>query len=453
MEGTEHTSVRSGLDPARPAKRKVRVLFVNDTTRNGGPGQSLYTILRFLDTSVVHRSVLVPREGVIAERLRAGKVVDDLTYLPNLVENPFEPWDRAIEREDFDAPGALKAIRLAGNVGRGALGLAQLASIVRRGGYDLIYCNGTTANFAGAAVARMTGVPALWHARYTSIAKPILGLHNRLARSPSVRRVICVSHASKRVFEAANAAEKVRVINNAVDTEEFAPDATRNRLKDELRLAPDTVMFGSHGRVLRPKGYPEMIRAAHLALSQMTHDERRRAHFCIVGDTPADFRVDHLAECRALAAELGITDKVHLLGFRKDVRDMVDGFDVAMVPSIYPDPLPRSVLESMALAKPVIAFAVGGVPEMVEQDVSGTLLPLEPPPSGALPDQSPVIDALAEQILRYLRDPDLRKRQGAAARARIEAKFGGRAHSRAVQNEIVWASGLSVAASAPTAGG
>lgn len=432
MESTEHTSVRSGLDPARKAKRKVRVLFVNDTTRNGGPGQSLYTILRFLDTSVVHRSVVVPREGVIAERLRAGNVVDDLSYLPNLVENPFEPWNRAIERADFDAPAPLKAVRLAGNVGRGALGLVELASMVRRGLYDLVYCNGTTANFAGGAVAAMTGVPALWHARYTSIAKGILPVHDRLARSAGVRRVICVSHASKRVFEAAGAAEKVRVINNAVDTDEFAPDPSRNRLKEELRLAPDTVVFGSHGRVLRPKGYPEMIRAAHLAMSRMTDDERRRAHVCIVGDTPADFRVDHLAECRELARELGIAEKVHLLGFRKDVREMVDGFDVAVVPSIYPDPLPRSVLESMALAKPVIAFDVGGVPEMLEHDVSGTLLPLEPP----------YVEALAGQLLRYLRDPGLRARQGAAARARIEAKFGGRAHARAVQNEIVWSAGL-----------
>jgi hypothetical protein len=65
--------------------------------------------------------------------------------------------------------------------------------------------------------------------------------------------------------------------------------------------------------------------------------------------------------------------------------------------------------------------------------VSGTLLPLQPPYE----------DALAAQFLRYLRDPDLRRRQGAAARTRIESKFGGRAHSRAVQNEIVWAAGLS----------
>lgn len=432
MERSEHTEGAAELPAARPARRKVRVLFVNDTTRNGGPGQSLYTILRFLDTSVVHRSVLLPREGVIAERLRAGNVIDDLTYLPNLIENPFEPWNRAIEREDLDASGAVKGVRLARNIGRATFGLFQLSSIVKRGGYDLIYCNGTTANFAGATVAAMTGVPALWHARYTSIPKSILPVHDRLARSRGVRRVICVSHASKLVFEAANAADKVRVVNNAVDTAEFAPKAGENLLKKELGLSADTVVFGSHGRVLRPKGYIEMIQAAHLALSLASEDERRRMHFVIVGDTPADFRVDHLGECRTLAKELRIEDKVSLLGFRKDVRDMVDGFDVAVVPSIYPDPLPRAVLESMALGKPVIAFDVGGVPEMLQHGVSGTLLPLEPP----------YPDALATQLLRYLRDPDLRRREGAAARRRIESKFGGRAHSRRVQNEIVWASGL-----------
>ena len=412
-------------------KRKVRVLFVNDTARNGGPGQSLYTILRFLDTEVVHRSVVLPREGVIAERFRAGGVVDDLQFLPNLVENPFEPWDRPIERTDFEASKPTKAVRLAGNVGRGAFGLYQLSSIARRGLYDLVYCNGTTANFAGGGVASFTGIPALWHARYTSIAPAIKPLHDRLAKSRGVRRVVCVSHASAKVF--AECPEKVRVINNAVDTDDFAPNPEHAaRLRKELGKDADTVVFGSHGRVLRPKGYIEMIQAAHAALGRMTPDERKRTHFVIVGDTPADFRVDHLGECRALVHELGIQDHFSLLGFRKDIRDVVDGFDVAVVPSIYPDPLPRSVLESMAVGKPVIAFDVGGVSEMLQNGTSGTLLPLEPP----------YVDALAEQFLRYLRDADLRIREGKAARARIEAHFSGRAHARRIQNEIVEAAGL-----------
>src|SRR5437868_2330059 len=128
--------------------RKVRVLFINDTARNGGPGRSLFYILKFLDPRVVHRSVVLPREGVIADLLRDGGVVDDLLFEPNLVENPFEPWRRAMERTDFDAPAPLRAARAVGNVARATFGLGRLTSLIRRGQFDLIYCNGTNADFA-----------------------------------------------------------------------------------------------------------------------------------------------------------------------------------------------------------------------------------------------------------------------------------------------------------------
>ena len=82
----------------------VRVLFINDTARNGGPGRSLHSILRFLDPAVVHRAVVLPRPGVIGDMLMEGRVTDELVYEPSIVENPIEPWDRAMERRDFDAP-------------------------------------------------------------------------------------------------------------------------------------------------------------------------------------------------------------------------------------------------------------------------------------------------------------------------------------------------------------
>ena len=72
-------------------------------------GQTSFYILRFLDTEIIHRSVVLPRPGVISELYLDGGVTEELHFLPDLVENPFEPWDRAIERDDFDAPAPLKA--------------------------------------------------------------------------------------------------------------------------------------------------------------------------------------------------------------------------------------------------------------------------------------------------------------------------------------------------------
>lgn len=411
-------------------RRKVRVLFINDTARNGGPGRSLFYILRFLDPEVVHRAVVLPREGVISELYASRGVTEDLLFEPNLVENPVEPWNRAMTRDDFDAPLAVRAVRAVGNVARGARAVFSLSSLVRRGCFDLVYCNGTNADYAGGAIARLSGAPALWHVRYTSLPKAVRGVHDRLAASEGVRRIVCVSKASAALFP--HCPEKVTVIHNALDVGEFDVSRVEPRLKKELGLPQEAVVFGSQGRVLPRKGYLEMVRAADKALGRMTDAERRLCHFAVLGDTPEDIRPDHVAECRALVKELGLERNVTFLGFKDDVKPYVADFDVAVVPSVYPDPLPRAVIEGMAMKKPVLAFDVGGVAEMLADGETGTLV------RGAPPD----VDGLADAMLRYLRDPALRARQGAAGRVRVEQHFDGARQAKKIQNEIVRASGL-----------
>jgi glycosyltransferase involved in cell wall biosynthesis len=418
-------------------RRKVRVLFINDTARNGGPGRSLFYILKFLDPEVVHRAVVLPRPGVISELYESRGVTEDLLFENDLVENPIEPWDRPMDRGDFDASLPVQGVRAVGNVLRATRAMVRLTSVIRRGMFDLVYCNGTNADFAGGALARMSGVPVIWHVRYTSLPKAVRGVHDRLAASKGVHTIICVSEASAGLFP--HCREKVRVIHNALDVAEFDFRGVTPALRKELGLAPDTVVFGSQGRILPRKGYAEMVQAAHLALGRMTETERSRVHFAVLGDTPEDIRPDHLAECRSLVEQLRIEDRFSFLGFKSDVKPYVTDFDVAVVPSVYADPLPRAVIESMALGKPVIAFDVGGVAEMLKDGTTGSLV------RGVPPD----VEGLATQMLRYLRDPALREAQGRAGRARVERDFDGKTQARRIQNEIVRASGLAAGGAEP----
>ncbi len=419
-----------------PPRARTKVLFINDTARNGGPGRSLHSILKFLDPEAIHRSVVLPRDGEIARLLTNDGVVDELHFVPDFVENPIEPWGRPIERRDLDAPALLKAARLAGSAFRGARALAHLTAMVRRERYDLVYCNGSTADFAGAVLAAFTGVPALWHVRYTSVPRAARRLHRRLSAGDGVRRIVCVSRASAALFP--HCPGKVAVIHNALDVGAFAAGSVGGTLRAELGLGPEVVVFGSHGRVLRRKGYLEMVRAAGATIAAI--GRRDAVAFVVVGDTPEDFRPDHVAECRALASELGIADRFHMLGFRADVRPIVADFDVAVVPSVYPDPLPRAVIESMAMSKPVIAFDVGGVGEMLEDGVTGELVRFEAiraageSAEGATAES---VERLAAAMIRYARDPALRERQGRCARERVERDFDARAHARRIQAEIV----------------
>jgi glycosyltransferase involved in cell wall biosynthesis len=427
-------------DDRNPAVRPaVRVLFINDTARNGGPGRSLHSILKFIDPRVVHRAVVLPRAGAVSELLARDSVADEIHYEPNMVENPIEPWGRAMQRGDFDAPWPLKAARFGGNIVKAIGALARLSAMVRRGRFDLVYCNGTNADFVGAAIAARTGVPALWHVRYTSVPRLVAPLHRRLSAGSGVRRIVCVSRSAASQFP--HCAGKVRVVHNALDLGAFDPLRVRGTLRAELGLAEGAIIFGSHGRVLRRKGYIEMIQAARLALDAMTGAERARVVFVVVGDTPEDFRPDHVAECRALAARLGLGAQVHMLGFRADVRPLVVDFDVAVVPSVYADPLPRAVIESMALGKPVVAFAVGGVVEIVQHGVTGELVPFEPRASmqGA---SSAAVDRLARAFVRYTRSDEIRAAHGRAARAKAVTHFDARPHAARIQSEILAAVGL-----------
>jgi glycosyltransferase involved in cell wall biosynthesis len=422
---------RSVNGVSAPPGRKVRVLFLNDTARNGGPGRSLHSILKFLDPGVVHRAVVLPRPGPVADLLAADGVADELRFEPNLVENPIEPWTRPMERRDFEAPAVLKGARLAGNVVKAARSIGRLAAATRAGRFDLVYCNGTNADFAGAVVARLTGVPALWHVRYTSVPAAAAPLHRWLSAGPSVARIVCVSEAAAGLFP--HCASKVRVIHNALDVASFDPDRIRPTLRVELGLPPGAVVFGSHGRVLRRKGYVEMVRAARLALDRVPEAP---LHFVVVGDTPEDFRPDHVEQCRRLAAEVGLHDRFRMLGFRSDVRPLVADFDVAVVPSVYPDPLPRAVIESMALGKPVVAFGVGGVAEMMHDGVTGEVVRFDAEGEGA---SAASVERLADAFVRYAGDAALRRTQGEAARLRVLRDFDARSHARRIQEEILQA--------------
>lgn len=415
-------------------RRKIRVLFLNDTARNGGPGRSLYFILRFLDPSVVVRGVALPRPGEISELLTGAsggtRVVDELHFVRNMVENPIEPWDRPMARADFAASPLVRSARFAGNVVRGGLAVAELSAILRRGRYDLLYCNGTNADFAGGVVARTTRVPVIWHVRYSSLPLLVRHVHDRLAESSGVARILCVSSASAALFP--RVPEKVRIIPNGLDLEEFGADRVRPRLRVELGISDETFVFGSQGRIVRRKGYVEMVRAAKIALDRMTAAERARCAFVVLGDTPEDFMPDHLEECRALVREVGVGEWFRFVGFRRDVKPYVADFNVAVVPSVYPDPLPRAVLESMAFGKPVVGFDVGGIAEMLVDEETGILV------RGLQPN----VEGLASAMLRYLREPNLAMRHGAAARSRVVRRFDGAALAKKIEEEIVRASRL-----------
>jgi glycosyltransferase involved in cell wall biosynthesis len=116
-------------------------------------------------------------------------------------------------------------------------------------------------------------------------------------------------------------------------------------------------------------------------------------------------------ELEAIRESLESRDDIVFLGYREDASRLLDDADICVVPSVWQDAFPLGVLEPMAAGKPVVATSVGGVPEMIENEVTGLLVP---------PGDS---EALAAAIRRLLDNPALRAKLGAAARARVADRF------------------------------
>jgi glycosyltransferase involved in cell wall biosynthesis len=192
----------------------------------------------------------------------------------------------------------------------------------------------------------------------------------------------------------------ITLIRNGVDTDFYTPGRATD-LRAELGLRPDELLIGAVGNIRKPKAYEVLLKAA-AAVSERSPG----CHFAIVGQGDAE----QLAPLEKLRDTLGIAARCHFLGFRRSTPELYRNFDV-FVSSSRSEGLSLAFLEAMATGLPVVATRSGGPQEVIEQDVSGVLVPIEDP------------DALAAALLRTLESPEFRVKLGAAARERVVDSF------------------------------
>ena len=246
--------------------------------------------------------------------------------------------------------------------------------------------------------AALAGVPIRVHAEHGRDVGDPQGLnrkHNLLRRlmSPFIDRFVPVSLDLQRWLTdvVGISAVKNLLINNGVDTEQFRPGPG----------APDKFVIGTVGRVQDVKNQAGLI-DAFIALRALLPDQHERLRLVIVGDGPVR------AKLEAQVAAAGIGDAVWLAGARSDIADLMRGFSLFALSSIT-EGTPVTLLEAMACRLPVISTAVGGIPDLIEDGVTGTLVPAR--------DTA----AMAAALARYAGDAALGARHGSAARERIEA--------------------------------
>jgi glycosyltransferase involved in cell wall biosynthesis len=292
---------------------------------------------------------------------------------------------------------------------RDVTALLKLGAYLKSRQIDLLHTHSSKAGILGRWAAHLAGVPSVVHTvhgwsfnetqppgrrrAYIQLEKLTGTISDRLI-------VVASRNREQGLTLGIGRPEQYELLHSGIDADEFnRPTTARERVREALGFDSDHVVVGTLC-CLKPQKAPlDFVRAAAAA-----HEKDQRLRFFIAGDG------EQRSEVEALSRELGVTDVVRVLGWRRDAVDLLHAMDLFLLTSRY-EGLPRAVLQAMAAGVPVIATAVDGTPEIVEDGRTGVLVPAGRP------------DEVAAAILRLAEDSTLRAGFIAEARQRLDASF------------------------------
>ena len=260
---------------------------------------------------------------------------------------------------------------------------------------DVLHLHDPHALSAGLLASRLGALPGVVATRRVDF--PLRGFLSRWKyRRP--RLIVAASRAIARVLETSGVSpERIRVVHEGVPDRLAAPGG-REALA-ELGISCECQVVGNVAALTDHKDHGTFLEAAALVLKSLPE-----TRFLLLGE--GELR-QHLEE---KAASLGLGDRCVFGGFRRDLDRLIPSFSVFCLSS-HMEGLGTSVLDAMAFARPVVATRAGGIPEAVEDGVTGLLVP----PRDAA--------ALSKALIRLLSDSSRREAMGAAGRRRFEEHF------------------------------
>ena len=281
--------------------------------------------------------------------------------------------------------------------------IREVTACLRRTRADLLCCHGYKADLLGRPAARQAGIPALAVSRGWTGENFKVRLYELVDRLNLfwMHRVVCVSEGQAvKVRRAGVPDRRLVVIRNAIRSDRFAnPDpAYRQRLRGLFAQAPQRIV-GAAGRFSPEKGFHVFVESA-----QRLAGKDPRLAFVLFGDGP----LRHVLARQVQNA--GLANRFVFAGLRSDLDQYLPWLDVLVLPS-FTEGLPNIVLEGCAAGIPVVATAVGGTPEVIEDGVTGRLVP---PGSGA---------TLAQVIREVLQAQDGGRAMAECGRQRVLEQF------------------------------
>ena len=353
--------------------RRIRLLFVLTSPVRGGVEEVVLALLRRLDPGEFQLALTAP--GALIEALG-----------PDLAGVDVET--EAVAAESFAQPAEVR----------------RLDRVMTRFRPDIVNAHLFRATVVAAPLARWHGARAVetYHGRegWRQGPGPLRFLPDRMI-GRLLDRVIAVSEAARTflIHGKGYRADRITVVPNGRDLSVFTPGAAREAARKELGLDRTVPIVGVVGRLEAQKGHTHLLDAWPAVVREFPD-----ARCLLVGEGSLRAALAEQARARGVAAS------VIFAGFRADVPRMLDAIDVLCLPSLY-EGMPLTAIEASAMARPVVATAVDGTPEVVRDGHSGRLVPAADP------------TALARALCELLGDPERARGMGQAGRALVLERF------------------------------
>jgi glycosyltransferase involved in cell wall biosynthesis len=287
--------------------------------------------------------------------------------------------------------------------------LASMVQLIRRLKPDVVHTHMAKAGTVGRLAARICGAPLIVHTYHGHVFHSYFGptrtrvfLTIERALGLATDRIIVLGDGQRDEIAGYGVApnQKLEPIRLGLELGQFLrADDARGSLRQELRVDEATPLIGIVARLVPIKAHEVFFQAAAKVLT-----EQPRARFLVIGDG------ERRAELEAIVERLGIGDAVVFMGWRRDMVSVYADLDVVALTSLN-EGSPVALIEAMASSRPVISTRVGGVPEVVIDGVTGLTVPPSDP------------TAMAEGILKLLRDRDLATRLAAEGRRHVYPRY------------------------------
>ena len=372
---------------------KINILYVYSNLDRGGAQVLLSTIIKYIDKKQFNPFVYCFKN--------AGSLTKDIEGLQTKIFFGNEYSYRNKKRSKLSL------------LVESFFTIIKLLTVIRNKNIHIVHTSLQHANTYGRIAAWFCKVPVIIMTEHGA-ARPKRLKHiiedRILARITD--KIVCVSESGRDYYSRVEKIpiHKFEVIHNCIDISKFEVNKSKNELRSEYGFCHDKFIVGTVANFFEWKGHKHLLDAWSNLYKKLP-----QAKLLLIGWGPLK------NSCKRMAADLGISQSVSFLGERSDIPELLRTMDVFVLPSLH-EGFGIVLLEAMCSSLPIVASNVGGIPEAIQDGVTGLLVP---------PGDS---YALCHSILKVLSDDTLRLQMGDMGKGRVMSYFSAQSYLTNLQD-------------------